>query len=153
VVDLMNVYRNIFLGRELTKPLGFLDVKKMQKLSMEVLDSIGIKGINSTRRLVGELSGGQKQSVAIARAVFFKSNVLFLDEPTSALSVKETRFVHDFIIKLKNDGISSVYVSHTIANVYDSVDRFVILRHGEAVGEYNRDETTVQEISEIICSH
>jgi simple sugar transport system ATP-binding protein len=103
--------------------------------------------------LVGELSGGQRQAVAIARAVFFKSRLLFLDEPTSALSVKETRFVHDFIIKLKNEGISSVYVSHTIANVHDVVDRFVVLRHGEVIGEYKKDEISVEEISDIICEH
>jgi simple sugar transport system ATP-binding protein len=153
VVELMSVYRNIFLGREITKRFGFLDVKEMDKLSREVLDSIGIQGITSTRRLVETLSGGQKQSVAIARAVYFQSKMLFLDEPTSALSVKETRFVHDFIIKLKNEGISSVYVSHTISNVHDVVDRFVILRHGENVGEYNRDEISVNELSDIICEH
>jgi simple sugar transport system ATP-binding protein len=153
VVDLMNIYRNIFLGRELTKAFGIMDVKEMERLSMEVLDSIGIQGINNTSRLVGELSGGQKQSVAIARAVYFKSKCLFLDEPTSALSVKETRFVHDFIIRLKKEGISTIYVSHTIANVHDVVDRFVILRQGEAVGEYMQDEISVVELSDIICNH
>lgn len=153
VIGLMSVYRNIFLGREITNRFGFMDVKEMDRLSMEILDSIGIRGINSSKRLVGELSGGQRQAVAIARAVFFKSRILFLDEPTSALSVKETRFVHDFIIKLKNEGISSIYVSHTIANVHDVVDRFVVLRHGEAIGEYKKEEISVEEISDIICEH
>jgi simple sugar transport system ATP-binding protein len=153
VVNDMDIARNIFLGREPVSGFGFLNLKKMDKLSMEILDSIGIRGIDSSRRLVDELSGGQKQSVAIARAVHFKSKVLLLDEPTSALSVKETRFVHDFIIKLKKEGISSVYVSHTISNVYDVVDRFVILRRGENAGEFLKEETSVEEISEILCSH
>ena len=153
VVNEMDIARNIFLGRELVSALVFLNLKKMDKLSMEILNSIGIKGIGSSKRLVDELSGGQKQAVAIARAVQFKSKVLLLDEPTTSLSVKETRFVHDFIVKLKNIGISSVYVSHTISNVYDVVDRFVILRHGENVGEFIKEETSVEEISEILCSH
>jgi simple sugar transport system ATP-binding protein len=153
VVNDMNVARNIFLGREPVKAFGFLDLKKMDELSMEILSSIGIKGITSPSRLVDTLSGGQKQSVAIARAVYFKSKVLFLDEPTSALSVKETRFVHNFILKLKKEGISSVYVSHTISDVYDVVDRFIILRQGENVGEYNKEDTSAEEISDIIASH
>ena len=153
VVDDMNIARNIFLGREPVSAIGFLNLKEMDKLSMEILESIGIRGINSSRRLVDELSGGQKQSVAIARALYFKSKVLLLDEPTSSLSVKETRFVHDFIKKVKNEGISSVYVSHTISNVFDVVDRFVILRRGENAGEFLTEETSVEEISEILISH
>ena len=153
VVNDMDIARNIFLGREPTTALGFLNLHEMDKLSMQILDSIGIRGIDSPRRLVDELSGGQKQSVAIARAVHFKSKVLLLDEPTSALSVKETKFVHDFIVKLKNEGISSVYVSHTISNVFDVVDRFVILRRGENAGEFLKEETSVKEISEILISH
>ena len=153
VVNDMDIARNIFLGREPVSALGFLNLKKMDKLSMEILDSIGIRGINSSRRLVDELSGGQKQAVAIARAVHFKSKVLLLDEPTSALSVKETRFVHDFMIKLKNEGISSVYVSHTISNVFNVVDRFVVLRRGENAGEFLKEETSVEEISELLIRH
>ena len=153
VVNDMDIARNIFLGREPIASFGFLKLKKMDELSMQILESIGIKGIDSPRRLVDELSGGQKQSVAIARAVYFKSKVLLLDEPTSALSVKETRFVHDFIVKLKKEGISSVYVSHTISNVFDVVDRFVILRRGENAGEFLKEETSVKEISEILISH
>jgi len=150
----MSIARNIFLGREPTNALKFLNLRKMDELSMEILGSIGIRGIDSSNRLVDELSGGQKQAVSIARAVYFKSKVLLLDEPTSALSVKETRFVHDFIKKLKNEeGISSVYVSHTIANVYDVVDRFIILRHGENVGEFRKEDTSVEEINEILCRH
>ena len=153
VVDQMDTSRNIFLGREILGMLGFLNLKKMDKLSMDLLDSIGIRGIDSPRRIVEELSGGQKQSVAIARAVYFKSKVLLLDEPTSALSVKETRFVHNFIIKLKEEGISSVYVSHNISNVYDVADRIVILKLGENIGEFIKGETSIDEIGEILCSH
>ncbi len=153
VVNEMDIARNIFLGREPVSAFGFLDRKKMDTLSMEILNSIGIRGINSSRRLVDELSGGQKQSVAIARAVHFKSKALLLDEPTSSLSVKETRFVHDFITKLKKEGISSVYVSHTISNVYDVVDRFIILRRGENAGEFLKEETSVEKINEILISH
>ena len=85
--------------------------------------------------------------------LLFKSKVLLLDEPTSALSVKETRFVHDFMIKVKNEGISSVYVSHTISNVFNVVDRFVVLRRGENAGEFLKEETSVEEISELLISH
>jgi simple sugar transport system ATP-binding protein len=153
VIDQMDTSRNIFLGREERKALGFMDKKKMDQITMEILKSIGITGIDSPSRRVGKLSGGQKQAVAIARAVHFKSKILLLDEPTSALSVKETHFVMDYTLKLKDEGISSVYVTHNIHHVYQVADRFFILSHGKKVAELLKKDTSVDEITHIIVSN
>jgi simple sugar transport system ATP-binding protein len=153
VVEQMDTSRNIFLGREMCGALGLLSKRTMDRVAMDILHSIGITGIDSPRRLVGRLSGGQKQAVAIARAVHFKSKILLLDEPTSALSVKETRFVMDYILKLKQEAISSVYVTHNIHHVYQVADRLLILSHGRRVAELARGDTSVDEITEIIISN
>jgi simple sugar transport system ATP-binding protein len=153
LVDQMDASRNIFLGREIRRPLGFMNTKKMDILTMDILDSIGISGINSPKRLVGNLSGGQKQSVSIARAVHFKSKILLLDEPTAALSVKEARFVNDLIIKLKDEDISCVYVTHNIHVAYQVSDRFFILSHGRKVADIKKEDTSVDEVTKIIISN
>ena len=149
LVDCLSISRNIFLGRELTDRFGFLDLKQMREIAMQVLESaVHISGIDSPDKLVGDLSGGQKQAVAIARAVFFKRRVLLLDEPTSALSVRETEALLHQVLKLKSEGVSSVLVTHNLYHAYQVCDRFVIMSHGTKVFDVAKAHTTIEELTQ-----
>ena len=149
LVDCLSISRNIFLGRELTDRFGFLNLKKMREIAMQVLESaVHISGIDSPDKLVGDLSGGQKQAVAIARAVFFKRRVLLLDEPTSALSVRETEALLSQVLKLKAEGVSSVLVTHNLYHAYQVCDRFVIMSHGTKVFDVAKPDTTIEELTQ-----
>lgn len=151
LVDSLSITRNIFMGRELTTRLGFLDLKRMREIAMEVLESaVHISGIDSPDKLVGDLSGGQKQAVAIARAVFFKRRVLLLDEPTSALSVRETEALLAQVLKLKAEGVTSVLVTHNIYHAYQVCDRFVIMSHGTKVFDVAKADTTISQLTEYV---
>jgi len=153
LVDQMSVLRNMFLGREITFPFGFLDKRSMGKKCLEVLNkSIGIAGIKSPDQVVGQLSGGQKQAVATARAIYFKTKILLLDEPTSALSIKESQKILDYVQQLKEEGISSVFVTHNLYHVYPVSDRFVVLSHGRKIKDVRKRDTSIEELSKIIVS-
>ncbi len=148
LVDTMSVVRNIFMGRELTNRLGFLDHSKMRELATQVLAaSLQIGGIDSPDKLVGTLSGGQKQAVAIARAVYFKRKILLLDEPTSALSVRATEALFEYIRQLRRDGVSSVLVTHNLYHAHQLCDRFVVMSHGQKTYEVLKQETTIEELT------
>ena len=147
--DDMTIIRNIFMGREITKFFGFMDHKKMEDLSLEVLESgVHISGIDSPLKEIGALSGGQKQAVAIARAVYFKRKILLLDEPTSALSVRETERVLKYVTELKNENVSSVVVTHNLYHAFQVCDRFVVMSHGKVVFEKNKSNTNLEEVTE-----
>ena len=145
----MSISRNIFMGREPVRSLGFLDRDIMNKESMKALRSIGLE-LRSPDDLIGMLSGGERQGVAIARAVHFKAKLVILDEPTRALSVKEVGKVLDFIKRVKDSGKSCIYISHTIANVYSVSDRFVILDRGRVVGRYDRKQISEPDLNEVL---
>jgi simple sugar transport system ATP-binding protein len=154
LVDQMNIMRNIFLGREITNSLGFLKINEMKETAMKVLEhTVGISGITSPDQIVNGLSGGQKQAVALARAVHFKNKILLLDEPTSARSVRETDKTLEYILQLKSEGISSVLVTHNIYHGYHTADRFVVLSHGKKILEVRKDETSIEELTRIIVSN
>lgn len=143
----MSITRNIFAGRELTSFLGFLRLKEMQSTANEVLrHTVEIAGINSPDLLVEALSGGQQQAVAIARAVYFKNKMLILDEPTSALSVRETENVLQYISKLRSEGVSCVFVTHNIYHAYQVCDRFVVMSHGRPVLNATKAETSIEDL-------
>ena len=147
--DDMTIIRNIFMGREITKFFGFMDHKKMEDLSLEVLESgVHISGIDSPLKEIGALSGGHKQAVAIARAVYFKRKILLLDEPTSALSVRETERVLKYVTELKNENVSSVVVTHNLYHAFQVCDRFVVMSHGKVVFEKNKSDTNLEEVTE-----
>ena len=133
VVDLMSIMRNVFMGREPVLRLGpikWLNVKKMARESIEALKKVELH-LRSPSVVVEELSGGQRQGVAIARAMYFKTKLLILDEPTNNLSVKESRKVLQFIQDLKNQDVSSVFITHNLYHVYPVADRIVLLSHGK----------------------
>jgi simple sugar transport system ATP-binding protein len=148
LVDTMSVTRNIFMGRELTNRLGLMQHRKMRHIATDVLETaVQIGGIDSPDKLVGELSGGQKQAVAIARAVYFKRNLLLLDEPTSALSVRATEALLEYIRQLKDDGVSSVLVTHNLYHAYQVCDRFVVVSHGRKVLDIEKADTSIDELT------
>ncbi len=154
LVNLMPVWRNFFLGRELKKKVAgieLLDVRKMKRLSMDYLKTVGIE-LRSPNETVAFLSGGERQAVAIARALYFGAKLLILDEPTAALSVGETRRVLELILETKRRGTSVVFITHNIYHVYEVADRLVILEKGEKIGDYRKDEVTPEEVMDIIAS-
>ena len=154
LIDVMDIMRNIFFGRERTNRLGFLKMREMRERAMDILENeITIEGIRSPHQIVGNLSGGQKQAVSIARAMFFKKKVLLLDEPTSALSVRETQAFLDHILHLKEQGMSVVIVTHNLYHAYQVADRFVILSHGRKIADTRRNDTSAEELTRIIVAH
>ena len=149
LVDQLSITRNIFMGREITNRFGFMEHKKMQEVAIDILGSaVQISGIDDPGKEVGFLSGGQKQAVAIARAVHFKRNILLLDEPTSALSVRETEHLLAYVRDLKTEGTSSVLVTHNLYHAFMVCDRFVVMSHGAKVFEAAKTDTTIEEVTD-----
>lgn len=149
LVDSMSITRNIFMGREITNGFGFMRHKRMEETAVDVLGSaVHISGIDDPEKEVGFLSGGQKQAVAIARAVYFKRNILLLDEPTSALSVRETERLLSYVRHLKHEGTSSVLVTHNLYHAFQVCDRFVVMSHGRKVFEARKEDTTIEEVTD-----
>ena len=148
LVDTMSITRNIFMGRELTNRFGLMKHQEMRSIATDVLESaVQIGGIESPDKLVGDLSGGQKQAVAIARAVYFKRNLLLLDEPTSALSVRATEALLEYIRQVKADGVSSVLVTHNLYHAYQVCDRFVVMSHGQKTLDILKGETAIDQLT------
>jgi simple sugar transport system ATP-binding protein len=154
LVGSASIMRNFFAGRELTKGLGLLDTHKMNAIVMDILvNMVRISGINSPDILVEALSGGQRQAVAIARAVYFKTAMLLLDEPTSALSVRETAKLLEHLAELKREGVSAVFITHNLYHAYESCDRFTILSRGQVIGSLAKEETSVRELNDLIVKY
>lgn len=152
LVNQMSITRNFYLGRELTRrigPLHWLNVREMSRQTRDALRDIGIH-IRSPNEKVGKLSGGERQSIAIGRARYFGAKLLILDEPTSALSVGETRKVLAYTKAAKERGLGVIFITHNVSHVYQAADRFTIIRHGGLVGNYARDELTEQDIADLI---
>lgn len=144
----MSITRNIFMGREITNPLGFMKVRQMDKIATEILDSVvTIEGIKSSKQLVQSLSGGQAQAVAIARAVHFKRSLLILDEPTSALAVRATEALLAYLTQLKGEGVSSVLVTHNLHHAFKVCDRHIVMNHGKKILDVKREDTSVEELT------
>jgi D-xylose transport system ATP-binding protein len=146
--DNLDVVANMFLGREQAEPatVGFLAELDMEKSALQVLSELNVTTIASVRTKVAALSGGQRQSVAISRAVMWNSKVLLLDEPTAALGVAQTAQVHELIKRLREQGLGVVVISHNIQEVFEVSDRIVVLRLGRRVATFNQSETTPEEV-------
>jgi simple sugar transport system ATP-binding protein len=145
----LSIARNIFMGREPTTLLGLMDQRTMDAQSMEALAGLGLR-IRSPETLVSTLSGGQRQGVAIARVIHFKAKLVILDEPTIALSVKEVREVLEFVRHLKNEGVSVIFITHTLHHVFSVADRIVVMAHGKTLVDIPTRDTTVDDLSDII---
>ena len=149
LVDCRDVAANLYLGREPTK-WGFLvDRRKMLADSRDVITRLRVS-IPSVTVEAGQLSGGQRQSIAIGRAASQNARVIIMDEPTAALGVKESRKVLDLILQLKAAGTTVVVISHNMRHVFSVADRILVLRHGQLVGIRRKTETTPDEIVKMI---
>jgi len=154
LINDLNVYHNVFLAKEqFRNSIGFvkfLDNKTMEKEASRFLNDLGIS-LASLGTKVASLSGGQRQSIAVARSVYFSAKVLIMDEPMAALGVVETKRVLDLIEGLKKrGGVSIIIITHNIAQALATADRIVMLSRGHIIGEKNVKETNVDEITTII---
>lgn len=148
LVDSMSLARNFYMGREPVGHTGFLNKRKMAEC-IDVLKKIGLF-INSPDYLVSNLSGGQRQGVAIGRAMYFKAKLVLLDEPVTALSVKEAHRVLDLVMEFKEANISVIFITHNLQHVYDIADRFLVLENGEKVKDIEKDATSVEELTRAV---
>ncbi len=148
LVDCRDIAANIFLGREPTRgPL--VNRKKMLAESEQVLKKLKTT-LGSANIIVGYLSGGQRQAVAIARAISRQGRFIIMDEPTAALGVEEARKVNDLILDLKEHGSSVIVISHNLVHVFSVADRVIVLRHGQRAGSRYKTQTTMDEIVSMI---
>jgi D-xylose transport system ATP-binding protein len=150
--DNLDVVQNMYLGREEHDPLFRMREAPMEQRTTETLKSLAVTTIRSVRQPVATLSGGQRQSVAVARAVLWNNRVVFLDEPTAALGVAQTRQVLDLVKRLAEQGLAVAIVSHNLNDVFEVANRITVLRLGRNVGVYERDKTTQQEIVQAITA-
>src|SRR6187401_656452 len=150
--DNLDVVQNMFLGREQHDPLYRLKEAPMEQRTAETLKGLSVTTIRSVRQPVATLSGGQRQSVAVARAVMWNNRVVFLDEPTAALGVAQTRQVLDLVKRLGDQGLAVVLVSHNLVDVFEVANRITVLRLGRDVGVYERSKTNEQEIVQAITA-
>ena len=143
--DNLDVVANLFLGHEEVSFLRSLDEVDMEKQGLQVLHSLEVK-IPSVRSVVATLSGGQRQSVAVAKSILRQASVVLLDEPTAALGVVQTRQVLHLIRRLREQGLAVVVISHNLADVFEVVDRVIVLRLGKRVGTYDIKTSTPEQI-------
>jgi D-xylose transport system ATP-binding protein len=146
--DNLDVVANLFLGAEqLTSPFTrSLDEQAMEHKTLELLDSLGVTSLASVRARVGSLSGGQRQSVAIARSLLGEPRLVILDEPTAALGVVQTEQVLELIRRLRANGLAVIVISHNLENVYSVADRIVVLRLGRVAATFDRHDTPREEV-------
>jgi D-xylose transport system ATP-binding protein len=150
--DNLDVVQNMYLGREAHDILQRLNEPQMEFKTAETLKSLSVTTIRSSRQLVASLSGGQRQSVAVARAVMWNSRVVILDEPTAALGVAQTRQVLELVKRLAQQGLAVVLISHNLHDIFEVADRITVLRLGRQIAVYERAKTTQQEVVQAITA-
>ena len=152
LADSLDITQNKFLGREDRRLNAFLADGEMEKKARATLESLSVRTVSSVRQLVSNLSGGQRQTVAIAKAVLWNSKVVFLDEPTAALGVAQTRQVLDLVRRLADQGRGVVLISHNMNDVMEVADRVCALYLGRVAAEVPKRETNTTQIVELITS-
>ena len=153
LVPLMSVARNFFLGREPLKktgPISQFDVEFANRTAYEELSAMGIQ-LRDAEQPVGTLSGGERQCLAIARAIYFGAKVLILDEPTSALGVHQASVVLKLIVQSKARGIGVIFISHNVHHAYVVGDRFTLLKRGKSTGTYAKDEISRDQLLNLMA--
>jgi D-xylose transport system ATP-binding protein len=146
--DNLDVVANLFLGKEEVDgvPVHVLDEVEMEQRSKQLLDDLSVTTLGSVRTEVGSLSGGQRQSVAIARTMVGEPKVVLFDEPTAALGVQQTAQVLALVKRLADDGLGVVMISHNLEDVFQVADRIIVLRLGERVATFDREQTTPEQV-------
>jgi simple sugar transport system ATP-binding protein len=152
-IPLMSVWRNFFLGNEIRKgfgPFKWLDVNRMKEISKQQLLAMGID-LRDTNQPIGTLSGGERQAVAIARAVYFGAKVLILDEPTSALGVRQSGIVLKYVLAAKDRGVSVVFITHNPHHAFLVGDRFYLLNRGRMINRFERSNVQLEELTKAMA--
>ena len=152
LADNLDVVQNMYLGREAIDNLRRLDETAMEARAKETLKGLSVTTIRSVRQTVAGLSGGQRQSVAVAKAVMWNSRVVILDEPTAALGVAQTKQVLDLVGRLGEQGLAVILISHNLHDIFQVADSITVLRLGQNVAEFKRRETNQQEVVEAITA-
>jgi D-xylose transport system ATP-binding protein len=151
LADNLDITQNMFLGREIRR-FGFLRDAEMERKARDVLGSLSVRTVSSVRQLVANLSGGQRQTVAIAKAVLWNGRVIFLDEPTAALGVAQTRQVLDLVRRLADQGLGVVLISHNMNDVMEVADRVAALFLGKIAAEVLAKDSSTTQIVELITT-
>jgi D-xylose transport system ATP-binding protein len=152
LADNLDVVQNMYLGRELADGFRRMDETTMEAKAQETLKSLSVTTLSSVRQTVAGLSGGQRQSVAVAKAVMWNSRVVILDEPTAALGVAQTAQVLELVKRLGEQGLAVLLISHNLHDVFEVADSITVLRLGQNVAEFKRTETSQQEVVEAITA-
>ncbi|MEM9950865.1 MAG: ATP-binding cassette domain-containing protein [Chloroflexota bacterium] len=152
LADNLDVVANMFLGREDTIAGFHLNKAEMERATIDTLDSLAVSTLQSVRQKVSGLSGGQRQAIAVAKAVMWNSKLVILDEPTAALGVAQTRQVLDLVRRLADQGLAVILISHNLHDVFEAADRVTILRLGQNVAEYMVADTNQEEVVQAITA-
>ena len=153
MIPLMSVTRNFFMGREPVKgwgPFRHMDMAHADEVTRDEMKRIGID-VRDPQQAVGTLSGGERQCVAIARAVYFGAKVLILDEPTSALGVAQTSMVLKYVTQVRNKGLGVIFITHNVRHAYAVGDRFTVLNRGKTLGTYAKDEIEIDALQNLMA--
>ena len=148
------LWRNFFVGRQITNRFGFIDIKREKEIAQQILiDVIGFRGVGITvDSTISNLSGGERQGIAIGRAMHYNADLIVLDEPTAALGVAEVRKVIDFVQRIKESGRACVYIEHNLAHVHEVADRLVVLDRGSIVAEIVPKDMSVAQLTDFLIS-
>ncbi len=150
LADQQTLWRNIFMGREITGRFGFLNTKQIRAETERLMrGELGFtsSAVSASSEIVG-FSGGEKQGVAIVRALYFQAELIILDEPTMGLALSETRKLLNFVRDIKRAGKSAIFIDHNVFHVFDVADRIVLLDRGAVAGEFRKDELTLDQLLE-----
>ena len=152
LADKQPLWRNFFVGRQITNRFGFIDIKREKQIADQILKgAIGFRSAGITvDSTVSNLSGGERQGIAIGRAMHYNADLIILDEPTVALAVAEVRKVLDFVRRIKESGHACIYIEHNLAHVHEVADRLIVLDRGQIVAEIRPRDMTVIELTEFL---
>jgi simple sugar transport system ATP-binding protein len=152
LADKQPLWRNFFVGRQITNRFGFINVRKEKEIAHQILkESFGFRGVGITvDSTVANLSGGERQGIAIGRAMHYKADLIVLDEPTAALGVAEVRKVLDFVRLIKNSGRACVYIEHNLAHIHEVADRMIVVDRGRIVSEIRPKDLSVTDLTEYL---
>jgi simple sugar transport system ATP-binding protein len=152
LADKQPLWRNFFVGRQITNRFGFINIRKEKEIADQILKrTIGFRGVGITvDSTVSNLSGGERQGIAIGRAMHYNADLIILDEPTAALGVSEVRKVLDFVRRIKSSGHACIYIEHNLAHVHEVADRLIVLDRGRIVSEVKPKDMSVIELTEYL---